>query len=171
MRDAALTLPLAFTSTRVPLGLPALSVSILIITGTDGLPVLARLSLSVVPATPLPNTGKETRVLAVTSPIFCAEVACAVVGAFSMKTALPAERVSQAGYEVLGKYSGFTRKRGSSSVTKGLLALGVHSVPTRASFSVCDGSRVSLLPTATGVVFTAVCTPLCDPLVATALHP
>ena len=97
VRDAALTLPLAFTSTRVPLGLPALSVSILIITGTDGLPTLARLSFIVLAALPLPKTGKETRVLAVTSPIFCAEVACAVVGAGSINTTFQAERVSQAG--------------------------------------------------------------------------
>ena len=97
MRDAALTLPLAFTSTRVPLGLPALSVSILIINGTDGLSTLARLSLRVVPTTPLPNTGNDIRVFAVTSPIFCAEVACTVVGAGSINTTFQAERVSQAG--------------------------------------------------------------------------
>lgn len=95
--EAAATVPVAFASTRVPLGLPALSVSIRTHNETDGLPVLARLSLRVVPAVPLPNTGKETRVFAVTSPMFCAEVACAVVGAFSIKTTLPAERVSQAG--------------------------------------------------------------------------
>ena len=84
--------------TRVPLGLPLqLSVSIRTHRSTDGLPTLARLSFSVLAALPLPKTGKETRVFAVTSHIFCAEVACAVVGAGSMNTTLPAERVSQAG--------------------------------------------------------------------------
>jgi hypothetical protein len=95
--DAAVTVPVAFALTRVPLGLPALSVSIRTLRLTDGLPVLARLSFIVLAALPLPKTGKETLVFAVKSPIFCSEVACAVVGAFSMKTTLPAERVSQAG--------------------------------------------------------------------------
>lgn len=94
---AAATVPVALALTRVPLGLPALSVSIRTQRATLGLPVLARLRARVVPATPIPNTGNETRVLAVTSPIFCADVACAVVGAFSINTTLPAERVSQAG--------------------------------------------------------------------------
>jgi len=94
---AAATVPVAFASTRVPLGLPALSVSIRTQRATEGLPVLARLSLRVVPATPLPKTGKETRLFAVTSPIFCSEVACAVVGAGSINTTFQAERVSQAG--------------------------------------------------------------------------
>ena len=53
----------------------------------------------IVPATPLPKTGKETLVLAVTSPIFCEDVACAVVGAGSIKTTFQAERVSQDGYD------------------------------------------------------------------------
>jgi len=64
---------------------------------TDGLPTLARLSLRVVPAVPLPKTGKEIRVFAVTSPIFCAEVACAVVGAGSINTTFQADIVSPAG--------------------------------------------------------------------------
>lgn len=95
--EAAATVPVAFASTRVPLGLPALSVSIRTCSATLGEPTLARFNFVVLPATPLPNTGKETRVFAATSPMFCAEVACAVVGAFSIKTTLPAERVSQAG--------------------------------------------------------------------------
>lgn len=95
--DAAVTLPVAFASARVPLGLPALSVSIRTFQSTLGLHTLARLNFIVVPATPLPKIGKETRVFAVTSPIFCAEVACAVVGEFSINTAFQAERVSQAG--------------------------------------------------------------------------
>lgn len=94
---AAATVPVAFALTRVPLGLPALSVSIRTCTSTLGEPTLARLSFVVVPATPLPKTGKETRVFAATSPIFCAEVDCAVVGAGSINTTLPADRVSQAG--------------------------------------------------------------------------
>jgi hypothetical protein len=94
---AAATVPVAFALTRVPLGLPALSVSIRTPRLTDGLPVLARLSFIVLAALPLPKTGKETRVFAVTSPTFCAEVACAVVGAGSINTTFQAERVSQAG--------------------------------------------------------------------------
>ena len=94
---AAAIVPVAFALTRVPLGLPALSVSIRTFRFTDGLPVLARLRATVVPATPLPKTGKETRVFANTSPMFCAEVACAVVGAFSINTTFQAERVSHAG--------------------------------------------------------------------------
>ena len=96
----AATVLVAFALMRVPLGLPALSVSIRTQRATDGLPTLARLSLRVVPAAPLPNTGKETRVLAVTSPIFCAEVACAVVGAGSLNTTFQTESVSQAGYDL-----------------------------------------------------------------------
>ncbi len=95
--DAAATVPIAFALMRVPLGLPALSVSIRTQRLTDGLPFLARLSFSVLAALPLPKTGKDIRVFAVTSPIFCVEVACAVVGADSMNTTFQAERVSQAG--------------------------------------------------------------------------
>jgi hypothetical protein len=95
---AAATVPVAFALTNVQLGfqLP-LSVSIRTFTLTDGLPVLARLSFIVLAALPLPKTGKDTRVFAVTSPIFCAEVACAVVGAGSINTTFQTERVSQAG--------------------------------------------------------------------------
>ena len=74
-----------------------MSVSILTPRLTDGDPVLARLRASVLALTPAPKAGKEIRVFAVTSPMFCAEVACAVVGAFSINTTFQAEKVSQAG--------------------------------------------------------------------------
>lgn len=57
------------TSHQLGFQLP-LSFSIRTQRATLGLPVLARLRARVVPATPLPKTGKETRVFAATSPIF-----------------------------------------------------------------------------------------------------
>jgi len=58
---------------------------------------LEKFILSVLQATPLPNDVIAYRVTAETFPIFIIEVACAVVGAGSIKTTFQAERVSQAG--------------------------------------------------------------------------
>ena len=74
-----------------------MSVSIRILRFSVGESTFERFSFRVVQATLLPKTGKDTRVFAVTSQMFCAVVACAVVGADSINTAFQAERVSQAG--------------------------------------------------------------------------
>ena len=139
---AAATVLVAFALTRVPLGLPALSVSIRTHRSTDGLPTLARLSLRVVPATPLPKTGKETRVLFVTSPILCAEVACAVVGAGSINTTSQIERVSQAGYEVFGVYS-WSQSRVSALSTNLLLAETAVPLVPASSLTIALGSALA----------------------------
>lgn len=65
--DAAATVPVAFAFTRVPLGLPELSVSIRTQRAAAGAPVFERLSFRVDALVPLPNTGNETRVLAAIS--------------------------------------------------------------------------------------------------------
>jgi len=61
----------AHGSNKVPLGLPALSVSILNPKSTEGETNFLRESLSVLAASQLPKAAKDTLVLAVTSPIFC----------------------------------------------------------------------------------------------------
>lgn len=76
----------ALASTNIPLGLPALSVSILTLQNAVGLQFFARDSFRLFPATPVPIAGKLTLVLPATSQIFCAVVACANVGAVSLKT-------------------------------------------------------------------------------------
>lgn len=55
--DAAVTVAVAFACTRVPDGAPALSVSILSFRSTHGVAYFLRAALSVVPATPLPNSA------------------------------------------------------------------------------------------------------------------
>jgi hypothetical protein len=66
---AAARVPVQFV-TGVPLGLPALSVSIRYENVADGLPVFATHNLRVVAETPVPNTGNDNRVLAVMLPRF-----------------------------------------------------------------------------------------------------
>lgn len=78
------TVALAYTN--VPLGLPALSVSILTLQNAVGLITLASASFRLLPATPEPIAGKLTLVLSATSQIFCSVVACANVGQFSTNT-------------------------------------------------------------------------------------
>jgi hypothetical protein len=128
----AAIVPVPFV-TGVPLGLPALSVSIRNEKVADGDNVFFTERLNVVPATPLQNTGNEIRVLPETSPRFCTLVANANVGDISSKTACPAVIASQAGIEesdiALGAICAFR----VSLVTNLLLAVGVP-VPARASF-------------------------------------
>ena len=77
----------ALGSTNVPLGLPVpSSFSILTLRNAVGLRTLARDSFRLLLATPVPIAGKLTLVLPATSQIFCACVACANVGAVSLKT-------------------------------------------------------------------------------------
>jgi len=98
VRLAGVIVAVAFAWKSVPDGSPLpLSVSIRIHKSTLGESTFARLSLSVVPATQLPKTGREIRVLPATSLIFCAVVACAVVGLVSVKTVFPTDIDSQAG--------------------------------------------------------------------------
>lgn len=96
-RLAAVTVAVAFACTSVPLGFPVpSSVSIRTQSDTLGETAFESDNFVVLADTPLPNTGKDIRVFAETSQIFCAEVACAVVGHCSAKTTFQAERVSQA---------------------------------------------------------------------------
>ena len=73
----------ALASTNVPLGLPALSVSILTLQKAVGLPFFARLNFMLLLDTPFPKIGNAYLVLAGTSQIFAILVACANVGAVS----------------------------------------------------------------------------------------
>jgi hypothetical protein len=63
----ALDVPLV---TIVPLGLPALSVSIRTEKVAEGESIFLIGSFNVVPATPVPKMGKDIRVFPETSPIF-----------------------------------------------------------------------------------------------------
>jgi hypothetical protein len=84
------TVAVAFASINVPLGSPALSVSILTHKFTDGLTYFLNASFNVVLAVPLQNTGILTLVLAVTSPISCTLVEAANVGTSSLNKLSPA---------------------------------------------------------------------------------
>jgi F0F1-type ATP synthase membrane subunit a len=86
----------AFGSTNVPLGLPALSVSILIHKSTDGLTTFAKLSFSVVPAVQLPIPLILALVFQFTSPISWSVVACANVTGSSLNKLSQSAIVSQA---------------------------------------------------------------------------
>lgn len=125
-----------------------MSVSIRIFKLALGESTFARFSFRVLQATPLPKTGKDTRVFAVTSQIFCAAVACAIVGADSINTAFPIERASPAGisefvmlhtplipHRELNRTTLFATPEAlvSSLVTYLFVALGVPLVPPNAS--------------------------------------
>ena len=86
--------PVAFACTKVPLGAPALSVSIRKFKFTEGEETFARASFKVLALTPLPKHGIEILVLSVASPINCSLVALAKVVTVSGKTARPAAPVS-----------------------------------------------------------------------------
>ncbi len=90
---AAVIVPEPFV-TIVPLGLPALSVSILNEKVADGDTVFLREMLKVVPATQVPNIGNDIRVFPDTSPTFCTLVAVANVGTLSINTACHAVTAS-----------------------------------------------------------------------------
>lgn len=83
VRLAAVTAPVAFTSTSVPDGLPALSVSILILRFAAGEENFLRESLRVDALTPEPNAGKDTLVFAVVLLMSFTDVACANVATVS----------------------------------------------------------------------------------------
>ena len=91
---AAAIVAVALAWKRVPLGLPALSVSNLKFRFTDGLEVLQIDTLNVVVSTPVLITGNATLVLPTTSPIFCLLLATANVGQVSRKTHCPAVTAS-----------------------------------------------------------------------------
>lgn len=93
-RLAAVILPYAFASTSVPLGEPALSVSIRTHKFTLGEETFARASFNVFQAVQDKKAGNETRVFHDTSPIFCALVASANVATGSANTACQAFHVS-----------------------------------------------------------------------------
>jgi hypothetical protein len=69
------TVDVAFAFTNVPLGLPALSVSILTHKFTHGVPYFLNDNFNVVLAVPLQNTGIPTLVFPVTFPTGCIELA------------------------------------------------------------------------------------------------
>lgn len=71
VNEALVTVVLPFV-TIVQLGLPALSVSILIHKSTHGETNFLNASFNVVKFTPVQNTGIATLVFHTTSPIFCA---------------------------------------------------------------------------------------------------
>lgn len=91
---AAAIVAVALAWKRVPLGLPALSVSNLKFRFTDGLEVLQIDTLNVVVSTPVLITGNATLVLPTTSPIFCLLLATANVGQVSRNTHCPAVTAS-----------------------------------------------------------------------------
>lgn len=95
----AARVPEAFACASVPLGLPALSVSIRNENVALGDDVFLSAILNVVPATPEPNTGKESLVVADVSAMFRTDVEFAYVGAISTNTACQAVIASQAGIE------------------------------------------------------------------------
>jgi len=88
--------PVAFACTKVPLGAPALSVSIRKFRFTEGLKIFARDNLRELLETPLQKAGIDTLVFAVTSQINCSVVADAKGVTGSIKTTCPALPVSPA---------------------------------------------------------------------------
>lgn len=87
---ASVTVAVASASKRVPLGSPALSVSILTPKSTQGDTYFLRDSFKVLAATQVQKAGIAILVLAVTSPIACTDVALANVITSSTNILSPA---------------------------------------------------------------------------------
>lgn len=97
----------AFACTSVQLGLPLpLSVSTRKPRATETEPFFIIFKFSEDPETQLPKAGKDTRVFAVTSHIFCEFVAFAVSVTGSINTGFHAVISSHAGYVESSQYAG-----------------------------------------------------------------
>lgn len=95
---ASVTVAVAFASANVPLGSPAVSVSILTHKFTQGLTYFLSDSFNVVAAVQVQNTGIAILVLSATSPIACTDVALAKVTISSTNTLSPASPSSHRKY-------------------------------------------------------------------------
>lgn len=95
---AAVIVAVAFASTSVQLGEPALSVSIRSFKSTQGETNFFNDNFKVFAETAAPNAAIATLVFAVTSPIFCTDVALANVTISSTNTLSPAAASSHRKY-------------------------------------------------------------------------